>query len=179
MLDDVLRSCSHSPDSALLFCDEMSAAVKSIPLDSALLRHLCDETTSVFQDTFLVEVSEALPSDLGLPVELAEGLDSSEEGSIAVNIFPLAVRSREKTQERGGVLRAMAAQFRLLRICEQTLNGSLEGVDALLGESLSLSLSLSISLSLYLSLFVYIFISLFLSVVFSSSCVWCVFGVCV
>jgi Fanconi anemia group D2 protein len=133
MLDDVMRNCSKSPDSAVLFCDEMTAAVQSLPLDHALLRHLCDETTSVFQDTFLVEVSDPLPSDLGLPVELAHGLDSSEEGSIAVNMFPLATRQDKRSQERGSCLRGMAAQFRLLRVCERILNGSLEGVDALLG----------------------------------------------
>jgi Fanconi anemia group D2 protein len=133
MLDDVMRSCSRSPDSTVLFCDEMAAAVQSLPLDPALLRHLCDETTSVFQDAYLVEVSDPLPPDLGLPLELSHGLDSSEEGSITVNIFPLAARRDERTQERGSALRGMAAQFRLLRVCEQTLTGSLEGVDALLG----------------------------------------------
>ena len=136
MLDDVMRSCSRSPDSLILFCNEMTAAVQSIPLDPALLHHLCDETTSIFQDTFLVEVSDPLPTDLGLPVELAHGLDSTEEGSIAVNLFPLAWRQDEKMQEKGSVLRGMAAQFRLLRVCEQILNGSLEGVDALLGQHL-------------------------------------------
>ena len=141
MLDDVMRNCSKSPDSAVLFCDEMTAAVQSLPLDHALLRHLCNETTSVFQDTFLVEVSDPLPSDLGLAVELAHGLDSSEEDSIAVNMFPLTTRQDERSRERGSCLRGMAAQFRLLRVCEHILNGSLEGVDALLGSS-SLSLLL-------------------------------------
>ena len=140
MLDDVMRSCSKSPDSVVLFYDEMTAAIQSLPLDPSLLRHLCDEATSIFQDTFLVEVSDPLPTDLGVPVELAHGLDSSEDGSIAVNLYPLTTRQEnEKTKERGSILRGMAAQFRLLRVCEHTLNGSLEGVDALLGHSFSIT----------------------------------------
>lgn len=138
MLNDVMRSCSNSPDSSILFCDEMASAIQAVSLDPAILRHLCDETTSTFQEVFLIEATDLLPTDLGLPLELAFGLDSSEEGSIAVNLFPLAVKQDEKTQERGAVLRGMASQFHLLRICEQTLNGSLEGVDALLGEHIIL-----------------------------------------
>ncbi len=41
----------------------------------------------------------------------------------------------ERGQEKGSVLRALAAHFRLLRVCEYTLNGNLEGIDALLGRS--------------------------------------------
>lgn len=134
MLDDIIRSCSNSPDSIILFCDEMASAIQSMSLDSAVLRHLCDETTSTFQEVFLIEVTDLLPTDLGLPLEFTVGLDSSEEGSIAVNLFPLALQQNERTQEKGAALRGMASQFRLLRICEQTLNGSLEGVDALLGK---------------------------------------------
>ena len=136
MLDDVMRSCSNSPDSNILFCDEMASAVQSVSLDPAILHHLSEETTSTFTDTFLMEVKDPLPTDLGLPLEFALGLDSSEEGSIAVNLFPLVVQQDEKTQERGAALKGMAAQFHLLRVCEQALNGSLEGVDALLGEPL-------------------------------------------
>lgn len=136
MLDDVMRSCSNSTDSNILFCDEMASAVQSVSLDPAILHHLCEETTSTFTDTFLIEVKDPLPTDLGLPLECALGLDSSEEGSIAIDLFPLVVQPDEKTQERGAVLRGMAAQFHLLRVSEQALNGSLEGVDALLGEPL-------------------------------------------
>ena len=133
MLDDVIRICNRSPDSTILFCDEMASALLSASLDPALLHHLCDETTASFQETFLIEITDPLPTDLGLPLGFSFGLDSTEEGSIVVNVFPLAVRQSQKGQERGAVLRAMAAQFRLLRICEQTLNSSLEAVDALLG----------------------------------------------
>ena len=135
MLDDVMRSCSHSPDSSILFYDEMTAAVQSVTLDPAILHHLSDEITSLFQETFLIEVTDSLQTDLGLPLEFAYSLDSPEEGSIAVNLFPLVMKQDEKsTQERGSVLRGLSAQFRFLRICEQTVNGSLEGVDALLGQ---------------------------------------------
>ena len=134
MLDDVMRSCSHSPDSSILFCDEMASAVQSASLDQAVLRHLCDETTTSFQDVFLIEITDPLPTDTDLPLEFVYGLDSSEEGSIALNLFPLVVEQSSRTQERGAALRSLCAQFRLLHICEHTLNGVLEGVDALLGE---------------------------------------------
>ena len=43
-----------------------------------------------------------------------------------------------KGRERGSILRAMAAQFKLLSSCERVINGNLEGIDALLGECLQL-----------------------------------------
>ena len=134
MIDDVIRSCSHAPDSALLFCDEMASAVQTSVLDPTVLRHILDQTTTAFQDVFLVEVTEPLPTDLGLPLEFALGLDGPEEGSIAINLLPLAVTQGGRAGERGAGLRSLAAQFRLLRTCEYRLNGALEGVDALLGE---------------------------------------------
>ena len=112
----------------------MASAVQSASLDQAVLRHLCDETTTSFQDVFLIEITDPLPTDTDLPLEFVYGLDSSEEGSIALNLFPLVVEQSSRTQERGAALRSLCAQFRLLRICEHTLNGVLEGVDALLGE---------------------------------------------
>ena len=49
MLDDVMRSCSRSPESSILFCDEMSSVVQKGTLDTAVLRHLGDEITTKFQ----------------------------------------------------------------------------------------------------------------------------------
>ena len=112
MLDDVMRSCSHSPESSILFYDEMSSVVRKGTLDTAVLRHLSDEITTKFQarsaltwlplaqfhgplvlqDTYLVESGDPLPSDLSLPMQLAYSLDSAEEGSIALNLLPLGMQ---------------------------------------------------------------------------------------
>jgi len=102
-------------------------------MDHGVLQHLCDKITTKFQDIFLIESTDPLPTDVGLPLELAYNLDVVEEASIALNLMPGVVQPGENGQERGAVLRAMAAKFRLLRMCEQTLNGNLEGIDALLG----------------------------------------------
>ncbi len=92
MLDDVICSCSRSPDLSILFYDEMSSVVFRGTLDPALLRHLCEEATSKFQDVYLIESTDSLPVDLGLPLELVYGLDNVEEGSVAVNLLPLVTR---------------------------------------------------------------------------------------
>ena len=133
MLDDVMQSCSRSPDSMILFCDEMAGVVQQGAMDRTILRHLCDEITAKFQDVFLVESTDLLPTDVGLPLELAYGLDTEEEASIALNLMPNVVQPGEKGQENGAGLRGMVAQFRLMRMCEQILSGNLEGIDALLG----------------------------------------------
>ena len=62
-------------------------------------------------------------------MELLYGLDTVEEGSIALNLLPLV--------SGGGCegVRGLAARFHLLRVCEATVNQNLEGIDALLGQS--------------------------------------------
>ncbi|KAL9960552.1 hypothetical protein ACROYT_G034027 [Oculina patagonica] len=76
----------------------------------------------------------------GLPVELSYPLDESEEGSIAVNVLPLLLASRnsatskEKSDSATVSLICLAPHFRLLRVCEESQHkGDLEGIDALLG----------------------------------------------
>ena len=136
MLDEVMATCSYSGECSVLFCDEMSSVVDH--LDSSLLTHLCEKVTNDFQDSLLVEMTDGIPEGLGIPVEYTHGLDSTDEGSIALNLLPLVIASR-RSQE-GGVVKGeglidMAARFHLLRKCEQQLNGSLEGIDALLGRN--------------------------------------------
>lgn len=68
-------------------------------------------------------------------MNLLYGLDAEEEGSIALNLLPLVMGvggSGEGVKGEG--VRGMAARFHLLRVCEQAVNKSLEGIDALLGE---------------------------------------------
>lgn len=122
--------CSASPESAILFSDEMAAVVTQGHMAAALLRELAEKTTTEFQDSFLVESCDFLPSSSSssLPLEIAFGLDSTEEGSIALNLLPLLEGGK------AAQLCPMAAQFRLLRVCEQQLHANLESVDALLGE---------------------------------------------
>ena len=119
----------------ILFCDEMCGVVSH--LDGSLLSFLCEEITNTFQDTFLVEVGDDLPQG-GVAMDYLYGLDSTEEGSIALNLLPMILAAKTSS-EGGGVaggegLVGMAARFCLLRTCEQQLNGNLEGIDALLGE---------------------------------------------
>ena len=133
MLDDVMQSCSHSPETTILFYDEMASVVQQGAMDHGVLHHLCDKITTKFQDVFLVESTDDLPTDVGVPLELAYSLDAMEEASVALNLMPSVVQPGEKGQEKGAGLRAMAAKFRMLSVCEQTLNGNLEGIDALLG----------------------------------------------
>lgn len=92
MLNDVIGSCSRSPDLSILFYDEMSSVVLRGTLDPALLRHLCEETTSKFQDVYLIESMDPLPEDTGLQLELAYALDSVDEGSVSLNLLPMVTR---------------------------------------------------------------------------------------
>ena len=68
-------------------------------------------------------------------------------------------------EERGAILRGLAAQFRLLRICEQMSNGNLEGIDALLGVyALWGSVSVCLSVHMYVCLCTHIMSMYMLSI---------------
>lgn len=140
-MEEAIKTCSHSQQCSILFCDEMCLVVSQ--LDSAILAHLCEEVTTSFQDTFLVEVTDGVPEGVStVPMEFLYGLDPTDEGSIALNLLPMIVDP--KARSGGGVvgetkLLEMAAKFHLLRTCEQQLNSSLEGIDALLGKEIMTS----------------------------------------
>ena len=124
MLENVLKSCESSAECMIIFCDEMSPVVKS--LDHTFLEDLSEKITSLFQDMFLVEITDPLPDIPGIPLDFCHGLDNSEEGTIALNLLPMVVSSTER-------VRAMAAHFHLLCVLVMAQNGNLEDVDALLG----------------------------------------------
>lgn len=136
VLEEAMTTCSRSQQCTILFCDEICSVVSE--LDDAILSHLCEEVTNSFQESYLVEVTDGVPEGMGVPAEFRYGLDSTEEGSIALNLLPMIVAS--KTDPEGGVV-AMAAKFYLLRTCEKQLNGNLEGIDALLGNGVVNSFS--------------------------------------
>ncbi len=82
------------------------------------------QVTSSFQDDYLVDAADPLPTG----ASLVHALDTVDEGCIALNIFPLV------GGEGAEGVRSLAARFHLLKVCEAAVNGSLEGIDALLGE---------------------------------------------
>jgi len=134
-------TCSHSEECSVLFSDEMSGVVSC--LDRSLLEHLGDQVTGKFQETYLVEMADGVSERGGVSTEYLYGLDSTDEGSIALNVFPMVVDSRsngEGREKREGLV-GMASLFGLLRRCEVQMNGSLDGIDALLGKASSLQLA--------------------------------------
>ena len=137
MVDEVMKSCERSAESVILFSDEMASVVQRRTIDPAILSHLGEEVTTKFQEDYLVELTTDPPQPVNnLPVEFQYSLDQTEDGSIALNLFSLVCAppgGGRRGGERGGGVRCMAAQFRLLWVCEKVLKGNLEGVDALLG----------------------------------------------
>ncbi len=133
-----MKTCRQS--TMILFCDEMCGVLSH--LDGSLLGYLCSEVTNTFQDTFLVEMTDSIPQAgrVGVAMDFLYGLDTTEEGSVALNLLPMVLAAKTTSEGGGGGGRAsgeglvaMAAKFHLLRTCEQQLNGNLEGIDALLG----------------------------------------------
>ena len=47
MLEDVLKTCESSPESTIIFCDEMSVVVKY--LDPSFLEDFSERITTMFQ----------------------------------------------------------------------------------------------------------------------------------
>ena len=132
-------TCSRSEECSILFCDEMSCIVAH--LEASILGHLSERVTSLFQDAFLLEMTDGAPQGVGIPLDFLYGLDSTDEGSIVLNVLPMVVAARTGGMTKGGGTKSkeglvgMAALFRLLRKCEKQLNGNLEVIDALLGKT--------------------------------------------
>ncbi len=144
-----------SVDSMILFCEEMAAVAPALEthtltsLSEQVPTHttpytihcnphhmsytiytlcvcVCVQVTSSFQDDYLVDASDPLPTG----ASLIHALDTVDEGCIALNILPLV------GGEGAEGVRSMAARFHLLKVCEASVNGNLEGIDALLGKCL-------------------------------------------
>lgn len=132
IITDTMQSCSQTQETAALFCDEMCVAIRQSKMEPSVLRFLCDTVTQQYQETFLIDSSDKLPDNLGVPVQLCYGLDSLDQDNIALNLLPVAMATQGP--ERNFILQRVSSQFKLLRVCEQLLNsGSLEAIDALLG----------------------------------------------
>ena len=140
LLEEVMLTCSHSEECAVLFSDEMSGVVPC--LDHSLLEYLGGQVTEKFQETYLVEIADGVPQKGGVSMDYLYSLDTTDEGSIALSLFPMVVDDRtsgEGREKKEGLV-GMASLFRLLRMCEVQLNGNLDGIDALLGKGSSLQL---------------------------------------
>eukprot|EP00731_Ephydatia_muelleri_P027407 Em0019g280a len=132
LITDTIQSCSQSQETATLFCDEMCVAIRHTAMNPSVLRSLCDTVVTQFQETFLVDCKDDLPTNLGVPLQLCHGLDTLDNDNIGLNLLPVAMAAHGL--ERNFLLQRVSSQFKLLRVCEQLLNsGSLEAVDALLG----------------------------------------------
>jgi len=139
MLDMVRNSVSQAPEAAALFYDELARIIQLGGIDPKIEAWISETVVADFQDDFLVDREAPVTSDI-VPVELSYALDESEEGSIAVNLLPLLLASRNNASSKEKIdnppvsLICLAPHFRLLRVCEESQHkGDLEGIDALLG----------------------------------------------
>ncbi|XP_065829694.1 Fanconi anemia group D2 protein-like isoform X2 [Oscarella lobularis] len=136
---ELVRKCSAScPEVAALFYDELATVTqRQRGLDPRIREWICDTVVSDFQDIFVADDSEGetAPSISGsLSLHWTYGLDTVEEGEgVAVKIVPLLLDEKHKCSSAAKIIR-LAPHFRLLRVCEQLQHeGSLDGIDALLG----------------------------------------------
>lgn len=139
MLDLIRNRISQAPEAAALFYDELSRVIQLGGIDPKIESWISETVVGDFQDDFLVDREAPITSE-SVPLELLYALDESEEGSIAVNLLPLLLASRNSTNNNEKADRApvslicLAPHFRLLRACEESQHkGNLEGIDALLG----------------------------------------------
>lgn len=139
MLEMIRNSTNQNPEAAALFYDELARIIQVGGIDPKIEAWISETVVADFQDDFLVD-REPPTESLGVPMELSYALDEAEEGSIAVNMLPLLLASRngakskDKTDSGPASLICLAPHFRLLRVCEESQHkGDLEGIDALLG----------------------------------------------
>jgi Fanconi anemia group D2 protein len=144
LLELVKRCSSQHPEIAALFYDELANVMcSSGGLDHKVQSWINDSVVADFQDSFLVDTEVDLPSE-PLPLRLAHGLDDG--GEVVLNLMPMlqleASHDKTRTEKSETVTSnviCIGPQFRLLQVCEACQNnGSLDGVDALLGCSIVL-----------------------------------------
>ncbi|RMX53291.1 hypothetical protein pdam_00015249, partial [Pocillopora damicornis] len=139
MLEMIRNSTNQNPEAAALFYDELARIIQVGGIDPKIEAWISETVVADFQDDFLVD-REPPTESLGVPMELSYALDEAEEGSIAVNMLPLLLASRNGAKSKDKIdsgpasLICLAPHFRLLRVCEESQHkGDLEGIDALLG----------------------------------------------
>eukprot|EP00794_Sanderia_malayensis_P010920 gene10920-12080_t len=135
------NSCiQKDQEAACLFYDELSEIITEGSIDNCIVHWISENLLASFQDDFLVDV-ENLTANSNF--ELVFDLDEPEDGGIAVNIFPLLLEGQDNnkqgpssstSQTNVSRLLKLSSLFRLLATCERMQQqGSLEGIDALLG----------------------------------------------
>ncbi|XP_065640806.1 Fanconi anemia group D2 protein isoform X2 [Hydra vulgaris] len=134
------ESVKAQPEALSLFYDELASIVLREKLDPKLLAWISEKTFIDFQNEFLLDV-EFIKTSNDHQMQLSFDLDHTEEGGISINILPLIINkimdkngervsSQAKTKNK---LIYLHSHFRLIQVCEKKQNGSLDGIDALLG----------------------------------------------
>ncbi|XP_057956643.1 uncharacterized protein LOC131149872 isoform X2 [Malania oleifera] len=132
LLKMVLESCKQLPLLLILFYDELVTVLESRTLQSRIIEWI-GKHVGEFESMFLTELEcGQLPiqeSYFDLEGELWMNLDG-DISPICLNILPLASSSLQSALS----LKTLPANFHLLSVIERLANqGSLEGIDALLG----------------------------------------------
>lgn len=141
MLRLVMSSTESCPLATALFLDQMASTILRDGLHTRLEEWLSERTTTVFQDSFVIDYNvDARPPEGLLPISVSYNLEeeADEEGNaIVLNLAPMVYKAeqlRHNNPEYMDKLITMTPQFRLLRMVESHLNnGDLENIDALLG----------------------------------------------
>ncbi|CAM9414996.1 unnamed protein product [Chrysoparadoxa australica] len=138
-----VNHCRNSHLASKFFYDELADAVADVQgqgkLSKTLTLWLTDLVSEPFTTGYFTDLDkgklppeqETCGSGSPLACELAMGLDG-EEAAIALNLLPLlAPSSGQVTDDMKGA--SMGPMLRLLAACELEANGSLKGIDAVLG----------------------------------------------
>ncbi|KAI9304749.1 Fanconi anaemia protein FANCD2 [Cunninghamella echinulata] len=139
LVEMITRSCSEYPICMSMFYDELANLMENGDIDDRFKNWVQDSFTTDFIDTYIVEheTCSQLESNFGnlqsIGIKPTMVLDINESSAeVALKIYPLLQNSKEKKQRENAIV--LCSIFNLLQSCEKAFNnGSLEGVDALLG----------------------------------------------
>ncbi|XP_019851845.1 PREDICTED: Fanconi anemia group D2 protein-like isoform X2 [Amphimedon queenslandica] len=133
MLEQVINACTDLSS----FYEEMASVVSEREIHNDFLKYLLEEVTGKFQEIYVIEaVDLTTQSDAsgGLSTKQQFNLDpiaaDGDSDPIAVELFDLL---KSSSAQKSTLAASLPSHFKLLRTCEQVLNGGLEEVDALLG----------------------------------------------
>eukprot|EP00111_Clytia_hemisphaerica_P006787 TCONS_00019611-protein len=142
LLKVMMESVVSNVQATALFYDELALMLLQMEhTNDKLLEWITDKVVSDFQQDFLTDADDFKSRIGDGQCGLQYDLDAPEEGGICVNIFPVLTKetdpnlpSSSTITGRQSKLLILPAIFRLVATCEVKQNeGSLEGIDALLG----------------------------------------------
>ncbi|KAI8093433.1 Fanconi anaemia protein FANCD2 [Halteromyces radiatus] len=138
LLEMVIRSCAIYPTCMCMVYDEIALMLETTKLDQRLCAWIAENMAAAFPDDYVIEeevyniMESNAARDISTSMKPKMVMDHNGETSVICMAFYSLLHCINEKQRKKQLV-PLCAMFNLLQSCEKVNEGSLEGVDALLG----------------------------------------------